>query len=299
MTRHVAIVGCGNVGGALAHSLINKGIVNELTLIDSDLNKVTSHATDLRDALVALDEHVTIRVNDTAAMLSADVIVVALGPRTISTLDRLAEYASNKASIIELAHTLHAADYDGIVLNITNPCDVITQVLQQESGLPASRVFGTGTALDTLRLKRVLSELLGVSPADVAGYVAGEHGDSQFIVWSSLRVAGQAVENSLSDELKAQLEKQVADLGSDIYAGKQCTEFGIAAIATNICTAILTDSRRVFSVSVYDREAGCYISHPSQVGSFGLGKRFTLHLNASEQRKFRHSADIIGQHAVL
>ncbi|NVK55090.1 MAG: NAD(P)-binding domain-containing protein [Alteromonadaceae bacterium] len=296
MTRHIAIVGCGHVGASLAQSLINKGAVCELTLIDTNTRKVNSHALDLGDALVALNEQVTIRVNDTAAMLSADIIVVAIGPDEISSLDRLDEYTRNRAGIIGLAHTLNAAAYDGIVLNITNPCDVITQILQQASGLPTSRVFGTGTSLDTLRLKRMLGELLGVSPADVMGFVSGEHGDSQFIAWSSVRIVGQAVEQHLSAELKAQLERQVTDVASEIYAGKQCTQFGIAAIATNICQAILANSKTIFSVSVYDAETGCYISHPSQVGSFGLGKRFALKLSDSEQQKFNHSADIIRQH---
>ena len=284
----------------LAYTLINKGIVAQLTIIDSNNEKATSHALDLNDALIALNQNVSITINDTEEMLKADIIVVAIGPANIASLDRLDEFHRNKAGILALAETLKAASYPGIVLNITNPCDVITQVLQAASGLPKSRVFGTGTTLDSLRLQRLLGDYLEVHPTDVDGYMTGEHGDSQFVAWSSMRMAGiPASQWHISDQQKAQIENDVMQTGSVIYNGKGCTEYGIGAMAANICQAILNNSQKVYSVSVFDEAAECYISHPTQVGKNGLAKRFALSLNEAEQRRFEQSASIIRQYVAM
>lgn len=294
MNRHVAIFGCGNVGSSLAHVLVTRGMVSELTLIDADSAKAEGHALDLMDACIAFDGNVTIRANDTSAMLRADIIVVAIGPKVITSIDRLDEFHENSAGILELASKLKTVGFTGIVLNITNPCDVITQVLQEASGLPKSRVFGTGTSLDTLRLQRLLGNLLKVSPSDVHGYMGGEHGDSQFVVWSSVHVANRHISSwEIPPGAKDELERQVAHAATAIYNGKKCTEYGIAGITSKICEAIFDDSEKVFSVSVFDEAAGCYISHPTQIMRSGLGMRFSLSLNEQEQVKFDESAAII------
>ncbi len=294
MNRHVAIFGCGNVGSSLAHVLGTRGMVSELTLMDADNGKAEGHAIDLQDANIAFDGNVTIRANDTSAMLRADIIVVAIGPKVITSIDRLDEFTQNSAGILELASKLKTVGFTGIVLNITNPCDVITQVLQEASGLPKSRVFGTGTSLDTLRLQRLLGNLLKVSPSDVHGFMGGEHGDSQFVVWSSVHVANRHINSwDIPQGAKDELERQVAHAATAIYNGKKCTEYGIAGITSKICEAIFDDSEKVFSVSVFDEAAGCYISHPTQIMRSGLGMRFTLSLNEQEQIKFDGSAAII------
>ena len=300
MNRHIAIVGFGRVGSALGYTLINKGLVSHLTIIDTNNVKATSHALDLRDAFIALNKDVSITVNDTKDMLKADIIVVAIGPANITSLDRLDEFHSNKMGIQTLAETLGKAQYPGIVLNITNPCDVITQVLQVASGLPKSRVFGTGTTLDSLRLQRLLGEHLDLNPADIDGYMAGEHGDSQFVAWSPMRMAGVPAEQwNISDDDKVQIESDVMRSGAVIFNGKGCTEFGIGAMAASICQAIFHDSQKIYSLSVYDESAECYISHPTQVGKTGLGRRFTLKLNDKEQARLEQSAQIIRQYVAM
>ncbi len=298
MNRHIAIIGCGHVGASLAHTLVAQHLVSELTLIDSKVDKAKGHALDLKDAMIANEAFVAIHANDPEMMLRADILVIAIGPESINSIDRLDEFNQNKAGILAIAKQLNGAAFPGIVINITNPCDVITQILQAESGLPKNRVFGTGTSLDTLRLKRVLSEYLAVSPADVTGYMAGEHGDSQFVAWSSLRVAGRSIESwALTNERKAQIEQQVVFAANEIYYGKGCTEYGIAAMTAQLCRAIFSNSHKLFSVSVFDESLGCYISHPTQLKQSGLGNRLSLTLSETEQTRLAHSADIIRRYA--
>lgn len=137
--------------------------------------------------------------NDYHELHDADVLVIAVGPKTLLREDRLEELAETRAAVREVIPRVVASGFGGVIVNITNPCDVITQIIQQTSGFPDTQVFGTGTSLDTARMKRVVGEFFGVDPKSVTGYVMGEHGESQFVAWSTVTLGGRPVAELAGD----------------------------------------------------------------------------------------------------
>jgi len=181
MTRKVGIIGAGHVGADVAFSLVTQGLCDVIILLDEDEPKATSQALELRDMASLIASRVKVSANDYSELHDADVVVIAVGPKTLLREDRLEELAETRAAVREVIPQVIASGFGGVFLNITNPCDVITQIVQQVSGFPHGQVLGTGTSLDTARMKRVVGEFFGFDPKSVTGYVMGEHGESQFV----------------------------------------------------------------------------------------------------------------------
>jgi|GEM_PF-6655744 len=190
MTRKVGIIGVGHVGADTAFSLVTQGLCDVLVLIDENEAKADSQALELRDMASLTASRVQVIANDYAALEDAEVVVIAVGPKTLLREDRLEELAETRAAVSEVTPKIIASGFNGVIINITNPCDVITQVIQKVSRLPHAQVLGTGTSLDTARMKRVVGEFFSVDPKSVNGYVMGEHGESQFVAWSTVNIGG-------------------------------------------------------------------------------------------------------------
>jgi len=188
---------------------------------------------------------------------------------------------------------LKASGFSGVLLVVTNPVDAVTQLYQQYTGLPKEQVIGTGTLLDTARMKRAVADRLQVSPASVSGYNLGEHGNSQFVAWSQVRVKGHAITDLFSQEELDTINYESLRGGHTVFFGKFYTNFGIAAAVQRLAEAVINDSHEEMPVSNYRPEYGTYLGYPAIVGRKGIIERLDLHLTEEEKEKLLHSAETI------
>ncbi len=295
MVRKVGIVGAGHVGADVAFSLVTQGLCDVIVLLDENQPKAASQALELRDMASLVSSRVKVVANDYGELHDADVLVIAVGPKTLLREDRLEELAETRAAVRQVIPQVIASGFGGVILNITNPCDVITQIIQQTSGLPHSQVFGTGTSLDTARMKRVVGEFFGFDPKSVTGYVLGEHGESQFVAWSTVRLGGRPVAELAGDRDVdwAQMDDRVRGGGWDILQGKGWTSFGIATATARLVDVILSDANSVYPVSAWDENLKVYIGQPAVIGKRGIVQTLMPELTAYENIAYHASSRVI------
>ncbi|MGL5041809.1 MAG: lactate/malate family dehydrogenase [Culicoidibacterales bacterium] len=298
MTRVVGIVGLGNVGGAVANALVLAGLCDELILFDCNLPKAVAQAIDISDMLACTTHFTKVGATDSVMELAgADLLINCLGPDGVLEEDRLEELAISGAAVTRLFPQIMAAGFAGIIMNITNPCDVITALIQEVTKLPPHRVFGTGTALDTARMRRIVATAFGVAPRDVSGYVLGEHGNSQFVAWSTVSINSFPLtqinkELALAGNL-AVLEDTIRNTGWDIIIGKNHTCFGIAATALRIVQALFTNEPVILPLCVFDLRSNCYIGLPAKLTKEGIISLVLPVLNSAEELNFEQSLAIV------
>lgn len=292
----------GNVGAALAHELIALNLADDYVLIDKNTDKLAADVLDFKDRLANTGQSANFMVNDYSALADADVVVSALGKISVlhgSTKSRFAELPHNSQEIKSVSRELVQSGFKGILVVITNPVDVITQLYQEYTGFPKERVIGTGTLLDTARMKRVVGERFRLAPASVTGYNLGEHGNSQFTAWSQVEVKGQAISQLLSQEELDAIEQSSRQGGYTVFFGKGYTNYAIVAAARRLATAILTDSREILPVSQYMAEQDCYLGYPAIIGRQGIIESVPLNLTDREQELLSTSAQQIKTYTQL
>lgn len=300
MARKVAVVGMGNVGATVAHYLVAGGFTDDLVLIDPREEKVVADAVDFEDAMANLEYHTNIFVNDYEALADADVVVSALGNIKLQDNpddDRFAELPYTRVQVKKVATNLKEVGFNGIIVAITNPVDVITSLYQEITGLPKNHVIGTGTLLDSARMKRAVAKKLNLDPRSVAGYNLGEHGNSQFTAWSTVRVLGKPIEQ-IADQKGldlVDLDKAAREGGFIVFRGKKYTSYGVATAAVRLVNTILSNALTELPVSNYREEYGVYLSYPAVVGRDGIVEQCQLDLTAEELQKLQVSADFIKQ----
>ena len=298
MTRKVGVIGMGNVGSTVAHYIVAMGFADDLVLIDKNEAKVKADALDFEDAMANLPFHTNITVNDYSALKEADVIVSALGNIKLQdnpNADRFAELPFTRQAVKEVAQKIKESGFKGKIVAITNPVDVITSLYQKITGLPKNHVLGTGTLLDSARMKRAVAERLNLDPRSVDGYNLGEHGNSQFTAWSTVRVLGRPL-TELADKRGLDLEeldKEAKMGGWTVFQGKKYTNYGVATAAVKLVNAILSDSLTELPVSNFREEYGVYLSYPAVVGRDGVVEQAQLDLTEEELQKLQTSADFI------
>lgn len=298
MTRKVGVIGMGNVGSTVAHYIVAMGFADDLVLIDKNEAKVKADALDFEDAMANLPFHTNITVNDYSALKDADVIVSALGNIKLQdnpNADRFAELPFTRQAVKEVAQKIKESGFKGKIVAITNPVDVITSLYQKITGLPKNHVLGTGTLLDSARMKRAVAERLNLDPRSVDGYNLGEHGNSQFTAWSTVRVLGRPL-TELADKRGLDLEeldKEAKMGGWTVFQGKKYTNYGVATAAVKLVNAILSDSLTELPVSNFREEYGVYLSYPAVVGRDGVVEQAQLDLTEEELQKLQTSADFI------
>ena len=298
MTRKVGVIGMGNVGSTVAHYIVAMGFADDLVLIDKNEAKVKADALDFEDAMANLPFHTNITVNDYSALKDADVIVSALGNIKLQdnpNADRFAELPFTRQAVKEVAQKIKESGFKGKIVAITNPVDVITSLYQKITGLPKNHVLGTGTLLDSARMKRAVAERLNLDPRSVDGYNLGEHGNSQFTAWSTVRVLGRPL-TELADKRGLDLEeldKEAKMGGWTVFQGKKYTNYGVATAAVKLVNAILSDSWTELPVSNFREEYGVYLSYPAVVGRDGVVEQAQLDLTEEELQKLQTSADFI------
>lgn len=295
MKRKVGIIGAGHVGSDVAFSLVTQGICDEIILIDKVEAKAESEALELRDMSSMTHFYTAVTANDWEGLKEADVIIMAVGPETLLRQDRMEELVETSRSVAEIVPKILATGFEGIFVNITNPCDVITMLIQKITGFDHSRVFGTGTSLDTARMRRVVGEALHVNPKSVEGYVLGEHGESQFVAWSTVKIGGVHITDYKTETTLdlAALKDTVRFGGWNILTGKGWTSFGIATATANIVGALLSDAKQVFPLAVFSEQTNTYIGQPAIIGANGVIDILEPSLTKEEQANFSNSAAVI------
>jgi L-lactate dehydrogenase len=294
MSNKVMIVGTGNVGMSYGYALINqRTAVNELVLTDINSDDAEGEAMDLRDALAVSPSYLKISSGTYADAGDCDIIVITAGVPQKPGESRMDLLKKNAAIFKDMVGQIMAAGFDGIFVIVSNPMDVMTHLTWRYSGLPAERVIGSGTVLDTARLRLRLSQRLHVHPKSVHAYQVGEHGDSEFALWDMANVGGQSVRELLSAEELAEIEDFARKAAYAIIEKKGATYYGIGTCLAQITNCILNDENRVLPVCNYDELSGTFNGFPAILGRRGVVRRVGLKLSATEQKKFENSIAVI------
>ncbi len=298
MTRKIGVIGMGHVGSTAAHYIVANGFADDLVLIDINEDKVKADAIDFEDAMSNLPVHTNIAVNDYSALKDADVIISALGNIKLQDNpndDRFAELPFTSKAVKSVAQKIKDSSFNGIIVAITNPVDVITSIYQQITGLPKKHVIGTGTLLDSSRMKRAVADELNLDPRSVTGFNLGEHGNSQFTAWSTVRVLSHPITEIAKErglDLDA-LDKAAREGGFNVFHGKKYTNYGVATAAVRLANTVMSDAHTELAVSNYREELGTYLSYPAVVGRDGIIEQVQLQLTDDEKKKLQISADYI------
>ncbi len=301
------ILGVGNVGAAIAQGLALEGLCGEIVLLDINREKAWAEAEDLKHGLSAERSSIRVKSGGYEECGNADIVILTAAPKYIrgqSRPDMIAKAAKITEEVIP--HVM-ARGFKGFFIVVTNPVDVITTLVQKLSGLPANRVIGTGTSLDTARLKIYIAEKLDVDPTSVNAFCMGEHGESQIIPWSLATVGNKPFNDIIRDNperLKGfdyrNSAQEIKDVAFDIVNRKGSTTFGISSAACSIVSAIVHDSRTVIPVSAWlDGEYGegnIYAGVPAVIGIDGVKELVEYKLDPDELSAFRHSVSLIREY---
>ena len=300
--RVIGVIGIGHVGAHVAYSLAIQGIADELVLVDQNEQKVASEVQDLRDAVAYMPHRVTVRAGDLADLGQCDVIVNSVGKIELlrGTHDRVTEMDFTIPAVRGYAEKIKASGFDGVLNNITNPCDIVTRELAMGLGLPRGRVFGTGTGLDTSRLISALARQTGVDHKSITCYMMGEHGNQQFAPWSCISFHGMPLDEwAKKDERfrfdRPALQKEAIGGGWVTFVGKFCTEYGIATTAARMAHIVLHDEKVIMPASAELRgeygEEGLFAGVPCVIGADGVEQVVELPLTQEEKEIFHQCCD--------
>ena len=304
--RKCAIIGCGNVGATTAFSLMKSGLFSEMVLIDIDKEKAKGEAEDLNHALPFLAP-MEIYAGDYSDLKNAGIVIIAAGVAQKPGETRLQLVQANTAVFRTVIGQICRYNKECILLPITNPVDILTEVTRRISSFDPARVIGSGTVLDTARLKYLLGKRLGVDSRNVHAFIIGEHGDSELAVYSSANISGIDLadfsgerDDALTAKDLSELFVDVRDAAYSIIRAKGATYYAIAEAVLRIVTAIVRNEEAILPVSIsaaglYDLPEGISISLPAVVGREGILRRLEIPLSAKEKRLLSKSAACIAE----
>ena len=296
MARKIGIIGMGNVGAAVAHGAIAQGLADSYVFIDINDKKAEADAQDFKDAMANLPSYAKIVVNDYAALEDADVIISSLGNIQLqhnAGEDRFAEFPFTREAVYQVSQELKKLDFKGVLVVISNPVDAVSALYQKFTGWSKERVIGTGTLLDTSRMKAAVADDLNVNPKSVSGYNLGEHGNSQFTAWSQVKVKGQDITALTSQEERQALFITSMKGGHKVFYGKGYTSYGIASAALRLAAIVLSDGLEEVAVSSYQEAYQTYLGYPVILGRQGVAAPVHLSLTAEENHLLEESATLI------
>ena len=306
--RKVVLIGTGMVGMSFAYALVNQGgACNELVLIDVNKNKAEGEAMDLNHGLAFAKSNMKIYAGEYKDCHDADIVVIAAGVAQKEGETRLDLLQRNTEVFRSIVTPVVKSGFDGIFLVATNPVDIMTRVTYELSRFGASRVIGTGTSLDTARLRYLLGDYFTVDPRNIHAYVIGEHGDSEFVPLSQVMLATKSVSTILEDDRNSycigdmqKIEEQVRTAAYKIIEAKRATYYGIGMAIARIVNAILGDENSVLTVSAkmcgeYGQR-DVFIGVPCIIGRNGVKEIVELNLTADEKDKFNQSASVLKEY---
>lgn len=298
-TFKISIVGCGNVGATTSYALLLDGIATDLTLIDKDRERAEGIMLDLEHSLPFTSFTKLSATDDYSACEGSNLVIITAGKRQSPGETRLDLIAANRKIFRDMIPKIARSAPDAIILVITNPVDVLTYEALKISGLPSSRIFGSGTILDTARFQFHISQKLHIHPRSIDAYILGEHGDSSFPVWSSANVMGKSlfefegftreVAETCYEETKQAAYRIIHDVGFTCYS--------IATAVREIARNIFEDTRQVFMLSTlldnYYGHSDVALSVPCVLGQRGIIRALHVPLDQEEQKKLSESVKIL------
>lgn len=290
----VVLIGCGNVGMAYSYALLNQKVyVDELILIDVNKEKAEGEAMDLNHCVAYSPSKINVRVGDYSDCRDAKIVVIAAGANQNPGETRMDLIYKNSKIFKDIISNVINNGFDGIFVVATNPLDVMTYMTLKYSNFAPSKVIGSGTTLDTSRLRYMLSEKLNVCPKNIEAYVIGEHGDSEFIPWSNVNIAYKKISDIISKEELDDIENNVRNAAYEIINRKGATAYGIGMCLVRITNAILENKNIILPVSSWDSVNKVCISTPAIVGSNGVNEKIFIPLNEEEKNKLINSINVI------
>ena len=300
--RKIMLVGTGFVGMSFAYSMLSEKGIDELVLVDVNEDKARGEQMDLNDGLVYADTKMKISAGTYADAADTNIVVLTAGAAQKPGQTRLDLVKINANITKGVCKALKENNFNGILVVANNPVDIMTYVAWKESGLPKNHVIGSGTVLDTARLRHALSERLGFADSNIHAYIMGEHGDSSFVPWIHSYIGCKNLleyldENNISLSELQEIYIDVRDKAYKIIELKRATYYGIGLALKRIVSFILNNERAILPVSAYQSgeygKEGYFIGTPSVVGSNGVEQVVCLHLNANDQQRFDHSFDTL------
>lgn len=310
--RKVIIIGAGHVGSHAGYSLISQSLAEEIVYIDIDRKKAEAQALDLFDATAYLPSRAIVRAGDYDDAADAQLLIVAAGPLPDMSKGqtRMDTLRQTIAVMKDVTEAIRMSGFAGIILNISNPADVITHYIQHQLNWNPSRILSTSTTLDSARLRRALAEATGIDQKSIIAYALGEHGESQMVPWSAVSIAGKPLFQLQAEKPetfgKLDLEAIAANgrgSGWIILGGKGSTEFGIGASIAEVVRAIFHDENRILPVSVLLEgeygQHGIYASVPARLNRHGVAEIVELALTEEEQVLFDASCKTMDENYQL
>lgn len=294
MKNKIVLIGCGNVGMAYSYALLNqKTYVDKLVLIDLDKEYTEGQAMDLNHCLSYSPSKIEVISGDYSDCKDAKIVVLAAGANQALGETRMDLINKNSFIFKSIVDEVMKSGFDGIFLVATNPLDVMTYLTLKYSKLPPNRIIGSGTTLDTSRLRYMISTKVNVSPEDIDAFVIGEHGDSEFVPWSTVSIGLSKIHNFLSYEDQKKIEDDVKNSAYEIIKKKGATCYGIGMCLVKITNAILEDKKIILPVSSYDKKNDVCISTPAIVCSQGVKEKIFIPLTLDEEAKLTKSINTI------
>ena len=300
--RKVCLVGTGFVGMSMAYTFLTTGGVDELILIDVDEEKAVGEAMDLQHGLPYSRNHMNIRAGGYEECEDAEIVVITAGTAQKPGQSRLDMTATNAKIMKSVCENIMKSGFNGILIIASNPVDVMSYVAYRVSGLPARKVIGSGTILDTARLRYLMSEYLDISPTNIHALVMGEHGDSSFVPWDHAYIGAKKLREYVSESGRdlADLEgiyRQVQQAAYEIINRKKSTYYGIGLSLNRLVQAVLNNENTLLTLSVLQNgEYGhedLFIGVPTLVNHDGIREIIRLRLDGPDREKFDRSAAIM------
>lgn len=301
-SKKVAIVGVGMVGMSFAYAMLNQNICDELCLIDINKERAEGEAMDLSHGLPFAPSSMKIYSGDYTDCTDMDMIVICAGVPQLEGETRRDLLQKNYKVFKTIVKAIVENGFNGVFLVASNPVDVMTKVVLDLSGFPPERVIGSGTSLDTARLRYMIGDYFKVNPRNIHAYVMGEHGDSEFVAWSSAMISVLPIKelDSHTDQIMNELDEiavNVRDSAYKIIKAKKATYYGIGMVLARLTRAILNDENSIFTISAYLNgeysESGFYIGVPALINRNGVRKILEIPLDESEKKRFKDSAKVI------
>ena len=301
--RKVVMIGCGFVGAACSFAIMQSGLFSEMVLIDADKSKAEGEALDISHG-VPFAKPIKIYAGDYDDIKDASLIIVTAGANQKPGETRLDLVKKNISIFKSIIPEIKKRDFNGVLLIVANPVDILTTVAQKLSGLPENKVIGSGTVLDTARLKYELGNHLNVDSRSVHAFIIGEHGDSEIAAWSSANVSGIPLNKFCEmrghfnhDEAMRRIAENVKNSAYEIIEKKKATYYGVAMAVKRICEAIVRDEKSILPISSHMKGdfgiEGISLSMPAIVGKDGVECLVPIQLNEEEISKLQQSAQTL------
>ena len=302
----IVLVGTGFVGMSMAYSMLNRGGIEELILIDIDKEKTIGEEMDLSHGLPFAPQKMVIKAGDYSECKDAEIVVITAGVAQKQGGQTRLELAEVNTKIVkDITKNIMASGFNGVIIVASNPVDLMAYVVYKVSGLPKNKVIGSGTVLDTARLRYMVADYLKVSSKNVHAYIMGEHGDSSFVPWTHAYVGCKSIIDIMKDgnhpmEDLDKIHKNVVNAAYEIIERKKATYYGIGMSLNRLVRAILDNENSVLTVSTYLENGkygqdDVYIGVPAIINENGVRELLELDLNKEEQEKLDNSCKIIKQ----